>query len=226
VSGKPTRTGRPWALATLLVAMLAIEGCGSGAATTVSVPSHVAGQPQTSVTRTAPHPAAKPALRASGASGAKSGGSPGGETSEAPARTAKGPAFAHQETSSEGLSAALEVLRQRDFTAGDTATYHSNQTLRVLIGSGSSRGSHGQQAFFFEDGRYLGTDTSQPSAAVEVVSQADTEVTLAYPLYRPHDSLCCPTGGRADVRFQLDNGTLQALDPIPPVSSSNAAGRR
>ncbi len=53
---------------------------------------------------------------------------------------------------------------------------------------------------------------------MKVVAQGDTEVTLAYPLYRPHDPLCCPGGGQATVRFQLNNGHLVPLGTIPPVT--------
>jgi hypothetical protein len=85
--------------------------------------------------------------------------------------------------------------------------------------SGSGDG-YGQQAFFFVNGRYIGTDASQPSATLRVVGQGDTEVTLAYPLYRDGDPLCCPGAGQARVRFQLNNGKLTALDPIPPLRRS------
>jgi hypothetical protein len=124
------------------------------------------------------------------------------------------------------MSGPLRVLGARGFAAADTSTYNPDHTLRVLIGTraGSDDG-YSHQAFFFEDERYLGTDASDPSAAIKVVSEGDTEVTLAYDLYRPHDPLCCPSGGTATVRFQLDNGRLQALDPIPPVSSATAASR-
>lgn len=143
-----------------------------------------------------------------------------------PRRSAPAPAFTGGAQSSEGLDGALSVLSARGFTAADTSTYHQQQTLRVLIGTRSgSGGGRAQQAFFFEDERYLGTDASEPSAAIKVASQGDTEVTLVYALYRPHDDLCCPKGGEATVRFQLDNGRLQALDPIPPVASVTAAGR-
>jgi hypothetical protein len=96
----------------------------------------------------------------------------------------------------------------------------------VLVGTrtGSADG-HGQQAFFFLGGLYLGTDTKEPSVSVNVVSQGDTEVTLAYPLYRSSDPLCCPSGGTATVRFQLDNGRLVPLDPIPPASSKTGLSR-
>jgi hypothetical protein len=116
-------------------------------------------------------------------------------------------------------------VRTKGFTPNNTSDYHPAQTLRVLIGTRASSG-HGQQAFFFVNGRYIGTDSSQPSATVRVVAQGDTEVTLAYPLYRKNDPLCCPGGGQAQVRFQLNNGKLLALDPIPPTSSNSGLSRQ
>ena len=133
--------------------------------------------------------------------------------------TAPEPAFTEGQAAAEGVSGAAAVVRARGFTPTDTSDYHPEQALRVLIGtrSGSSDG-YGQQAFFFVNGRYIGTDSSQPSATVKVVSQSDTEVTLAYPLYRRGDPLSSPSGGQAKVRFQLNNGKLVALGPIPPAS--------
>ncbi len=142
-------------------------------------------------------------------------------------RTTTAPAFTKETTSAEGLSGALAVVKARGYTANNTSDYHSQQTLRVLVGTRTGSGDgYAQQAFFFVGGRYIGTDTSRPSASVKVVGQGDTEVTLAYPLYRPHDPLCCPGGGQASVRFQLNNGRLVALDPIPPVSSNTGTSRQ
>ena len=78
------------------------------------------------------------------------------------------------------------------YTPNDTSQYHPNQTLRVLVGTRTGSGDgYGQQAFFFVDGRYIGTDTSQPSATREGRDrQGDTEVTLAYPLYRKQATRC------------------------------------
>jgi hypothetical protein len=119
------------------------------------------------------------------------------------------------------------MVRAKGFTPNDTSEYHSNQTLRVLVGtrSGSSDG-YGQQAFFFLDGHYLGTDAKEPSATVRVASQNDTEVTLVYPLYRKNDPLSSPTGGQATVRFALNNGKLTPLNPIPPASSQSGLARQ
>jgi hypothetical protein len=118
-------------------------------------------------------------------------------------------------------------VRERGYTPNDTAEYHSDQTLRVLVGTRTGSGDgYGQQAFFFVDGRYLGTDAKEPSAKVRVVGQGDTEVTLAYPLYRRGDPLSSPSGGEARVTFQLNNGKLVPLGKIPPASSTAALSRQ
>jgi hypothetical protein len=108
------------------------------------------------------------------------------------------------------------VVREHGYTPNDTSEYHPNQTLRVLIGTRTGSPEEGEeQAFFFVDERYIGTDSKQPSAQIHVVSQSDTEVTLAYSL----SSTSGAPAGQADVRFQLDNGQLTPLDPIPSPAS-------
>jgi hypothetical protein len=146
-------------------------------------------------------------------------------------RTAPAPAFTKETSGSQAssgeASGAAAVVKAHGYTPSDTSQYHPNQTLRVLLATrtGSADG-YAQQAFFFVGGRYIGTDTSAPSAGIRLVSQGDTEVALAYRLYRPGDPLCCARGGQATVRFQLNNGRLVALDPIPPVSSSTSTSRQ
>ncbi len=146
--------------------------------------------------------------------------------------TAPAPAFVHggqsagQTTSAEATAAAA-VVSAHGYTAGDLSEYHPSQTLRVLVGtrSGSADG-YNQLAFFFLGSHYLGTDSTQPSASMRVISQSDTEVAIAYALYRSHDPLCCPSGGQTTVRFQLNNGQLVPLQPIPPASSSSGLSRQ
>jgi hypothetical protein len=142
-------------------------------------------------------------------------------------RAAPEPAFTQHEAKPEGLSAAAAVVREKGFTPNNTSDYHSDQALRVLVGTrtGSSDG-YGQQAFFFVNGRYIGTDSKQPSATLKVLSQSDTEVTLAYPLYRKRDPLSSPSGGEAHVTFQLNNGKLVPLGKIPPAESSSGLSRQ
>jgi hypothetical protein len=151
----------------------------------------------------------------------------GGAPAPTSTRAAPEPAFTQQEARAEGLSGATALVRAKGFTPNNTSDYHSNQALRVLIGTrtGSSDG-YGQQAFFFVNGRYIGTDSNQPSATLRVVAQGDTEVTLAYPLYRKNDPLSSPSGGQRQVSFQLNNGKLVALGPIPPASSTSGLSRQ
>jgi LppP/LprE lipoprotein len=206
-------------LACLLLAIAASLGfaaCGSGTKT-VSVSGEPASQ------------------SATGASAPRTSSQPTGtSTTEAPSttrstttRTAPEPAFTEHERSNPALDKAAAVVREKGFTPTNAADFHPEQALEVLVGARAGSGDGGgQQAFFFVNGRYIGTDTSQPSAALRVLSQNDTEVTLSYPLYRPSDPLCCPGGGHASVRFQLNNGKLTPLDPIPPVSSKHGLSRQ
>ena len=208
------------ALVALLLGVSApalLGACGSSTKTV-----SVAGAPPVTQTSTGAHAAGSSSTPATTPSTTVGGG--GGTPAPATTRTAPEPAFTEKKDSSEGLSAAIAVLNAKGYTPANTSVYHPNQALRVLIGtrSGSSDG-YGQQAFFFVNGRYIGTDSKEPSATVSVVSQNDTEVTLAYPLYRKGDPLSSPSAGVAKVRFQLNNGQLAPLDPIPPASS--ASGR-
>jgi hypothetical protein len=194
--------------ATLVVLL---GGCGGGTKT-VSVASAppaqgtntTTTQPTTTTTRASTPKSTTPAP-------SENGGTSGPTTT----RTAPEPAFTHTSTgtvaTAEGLSGAEAVLSAKGFTTNAASDYHPNQTLRVLVGTrtGSAEGN-GQQAFFFVDGRYIGTDAKQPSAQIHVVSQGDTEVTLAYAL---------SGGGQATVRFQLNNGKLVPLDSIPAANS-------
>jgi LppP/LprE lipoprotein len=203
------------ALALALVALALLDGCGSGTKTV-----SVSGSPPPAQTSSATGPTG-----ASGTSAAK-GAQTGAQTAPAKTRTAPEPQFTREAGHVEGLSSAVALLHARGYSPVNTSDYHPGQTLRVLIGGRTHSGDgYGQQAFFFVDGRYIGTDASQPSAKLRVVSQSDTQVTLAYPLYRPHDPLCCASGGEAKVPFQLDNGKLMALRAIPPESSSSGLSR-
>jgi hypothetical protein len=200
-----------------LVSLLA--GCGSNTKTV-----SVAGAP----------PATAPAGTASSHAGAtrtSTGAAPAGGTSTTPppttTRSAPEPAFAEHEPPRSGdIAQAAAVVRAHGYTPVDTSEYRPQQTLRVLIGTRTGSGDgYGQQAFFFVDGRYLGTDAKEPSASLKIVSQSDTEVALAYPLYNRGDPLCCPGGGQATVHFQLNNGRLSALDPIPPLGRKSGVSR-
>jgi LppP/LprE lipoprotein len=219
------RVPRTEILLLLVVAGATLGGCGSQTKT-VSV-TGTPPAPQTTATvapattSTPSTPTSTPASTTP-AQTTSSGGTP----SSTSTRAAPEPAFTQQEAGTEGLSAAAAIVRAKGFTPSNASDYHPNQTLRVLLGTrNGSAGAYDEQAFFFVNGRYIGTDSSKASATLSVVSQSDTEVTLAYPLYRSSDPVCCPSGGQARVRFQLNNGKLAALDPIPPASSTTGFSR-
>lgn len=200
----------------LAVGVVALPGCGSGGTETVSVSSATPSGTATKPTPTQSTLPSSPSTKTT---------TTGASTTEA-TRTSTAPAFTKEAGGSEDLSGAVAVVKAHGFTPNNTSDYRADQTLRVLTATRTGSGDgYAQQAFFFVGGRYIGTDTSQPSAGVKVVAQSDTEVKLAYPLYRPHDPLCCPGGGQATVRFQLNNGRLVPLGTIPPSSSATGLSR-
>jgi hypothetical protein len=198
---------------------LALSGCGAQTKTVT-----VASAPTTGATATTQRTATSTAT----APGTTSTSTTPPSTGTTTTRSAPEPSFTESdgEAKSGTLGAAVAAVRARGYTPNDTAEYHPGQTLRVLVGTRTGSGDgYGQQAFFFIDGRYLGTDTKEASAKVRVVSQNDTEVAIAYPLYRKSDPLCCPGGGTRVVHFALNNGKLTALETIPPANSSSGLSR-
>lgn len=121
-------------------------------------------------------------------------------------------------TKSLSLKAAIELIKQKGYTVYDSSEiwYSPSQPLNVLIGTctGSADG-YCNQAFFFYNGKYLGTDTADPSIGIETIWRTDNTIALYYRLYRKDDPLCCSTTGAALVRYQWDGVKLVALDPIP-----------
>ncbi len=221
--------GRLAALALAACAAAAIAGCGSqsnDASVASTPPAERAPASIATSTSTAPAPVTTSTATVS-PSTASPTSTAGGTPAPGATHTAQEPAFTEQESHTEGLEQAEAALQERGYAASETSQYHPSQTLRVLVGTKAGAGEAGhQQAFFFVDGRYLGTDAKEASAAISIVSQSDTEVTLAYALYRPGDSLSSPSGGRATVRFALDDGKLTALEPIPPANSTTGLSRR
>jgi hypothetical protein len=205
-------------LPVLAVVALTAAGCGSNTKTvTVETPASAAAGTTGTTTATTTATTTTTSTQAT---------APARTSTTATTRSAPEPSFTEQETHAESAGAAAAVLQAHGYTANDASEYHPDQTLRVLVGTraGSADG-YGQQAFFFLDGRYLGTDTKEASAKLRVVSQSDTEVAIAYPLYRPGNSLCCPAGGEQIVHFALNDGKLTALDPIPPANSKTGVSR-
>jgi LppP/LprE lipoprotein len=138
-------------------------------------------------------------------------------------RTETAPAFVGTNPTSPGavshdLAAALAVLAKAGYAPVRPSTYRAGDTLRVVIGTRTGSSVPAEQAFFFDQTIYLGTDARSPSAQISLLSQSDTEVTLGYAIYRTGAST--PSTLRR-VHFALDMGQLSAIDPLP-----SAAARR
>jgi hypothetical protein len=206
----------------LLAVAAVLAGCGSKTRT-VSAASAPATEQTTATTPSKSKPTTTGTTTTTAPAQTSTGG---GTSAPTTTRTAPEPAFTQQDSHAEGISGAAAVVRAKGFTPNDTAEYHSSQTLRVLVGTRTGSGDgYGQMAFFFVGDRYIGTDAKEPSATIRVLSQSDTEVALAYPLYRKGDPLSSPSGGQATVHFQLNNGKLTPAGHIPPASSSSGLSR-
>lgn len=110
----------------------------------------------------------------------------------------------------------IERVKQEGYSVIDGInTWNPSESLNVLIGACTGAEGYCKKAFFFYNGNYLGTDTSDPSSQISFVWRTNDTVALNYVLYHKEDPMCCPTAGAATVRFKWDGNKLVALDPIP-----------
>ncbi len=137
-----------------------------------------------------------------------------GSTPTAPASATTG--------SGASASAAEATVKAKGFTPTVTYGYDPKNTLGVILASGPE---NRMQAFFFVNGRYIGTDTKDPSTGITLQGHDDTSATLGYAVYGPNDEACCPVK-TVKVTYALDNGKLEPQDPIPSSSPSAALSRR
>jgi hypothetical protein len=121
----------------------------------------------------------------------------------------------------QSRAAAVGQLRSQGFEPVAISTYNPRQSLRVLIGrpKAASTGVRGRRAFFFIREQYIGTDAASPSLRLKVAGQKGNLITLAYTRYAAGDKACCPSDGTVKVRFQMGEGRVQPLDPIPPMAA-------
>jgi hypothetical protein len=106
----------------------------------------------------------------------------------------------------------IDVVRSRGFEVVDKHDWKADDTLQVLIGKGSSGG---YLAFFFVDGQYLGNDSTDLSAKLELKRTDDLDVTLAYGIYQPGDDPLKPTGDPVLVHFRYEGGRVAPVEAIP-----------
>jgi hypothetical protein len=109
--------------------------------------------------------------------------------------------------------AAARVVREQGFDPVSLKAYHSDQTLRVLLGetSATSRANGvpaGRRAFFFVGDTFVDTDAPEPSTSLQIIRQTENTVTLSYGL---------AGGAKTRVRFRWDGGALGAQSPVPPA---------
>jgi hypothetical protein len=120
------------------------------------------------------------------------------------------------------LDQATALIRKKGWTPTVTFGYSPKRTLSVIL---ASKSTYVMQAFFFVNGKYIGTDTSDPSAAISLNSQDDTSATLSYSVYDPGTPLKSPDA-LIPVRFVLDNGKLVPADTIPDSDPKLPVSRR
>jgi LppP/LprE lipoprotein len=121
-----------------------------------------------------------------------------------------------------GLPAAVATVKSKGYTPTVTFGYDPKSTLGVLIASGPQ---NKMQAFFFVNGKYIGTDTKEPSSGITLVGHDDTSATLGYAVYGPNDGICCPVK-TVNVTYALDNGKLEPQQEIPSASPDATLSRR
>ena len=93
--------------------------------------------------------------------------------------------------------------------------------LNALYGDCGGGDGHDQHVYFFERGRFVGSDRLGTSSEIAGMWRDNTIFAFMYVLYRPNDALCCPTGGGSIVRYRWNGKRFRALDPAPPRQDGN-----
>ncbi len=115
------------------------------------------------------------------------------------------------------LDADIEYVQKAGYSIynPNDLIYQTNPFI-VLMGTctGSADG-YCQRAFFFYNGKFVGTDSPNPSNGIGFKWSTDKIIALNYILYNKDDSLSSPMGGAATVRFEYDGTGLKLLDQLP-----------
>ena len=116
------------------------------------------------------------------------------------------------------LANALAFVRARCpplERAIDTSMWMHGVRFNALYGNCRAEDGTDQHIWFFINGRFVGTDTRNPSKGIFGLWRDDTTMAFMYVLYRARDPNCCPTGGGKIVRFRWTGKRVRALDAIP-----------
>ena len=87
----------------------------------------------------------------------------------------------------------------------------------VQVNTGAPASSAPEQVLFFSHDSFLGTPTPEPRPYSTVVANGADTASVQYQWAQGDEPDCCPTGV-GSARFQLRDGKLTALDPIPGPS--------
>ncbi|WP_336161393.1 LppP/LprE family lipoprotein [Amycolatopsis sp. VC5-11] len=125
------------------------------------------------------------------------------------------------------LADAEAVVQAKGYRPYPATSWESADGLQVVLATiAESADGYANRAFFFHDGKYLGTDTSVDSAGIQEVWSTDTTIALSYEMYNAEDPQCCPTADAATVRYHWTGTRLVPLDAIPPADPSASPSRR
>jgi len=97
-----------------------------------------------------------------------------------------------------------------------TRMWGAGLRFNALYGNCRAGDGRDQHVWFFDRGRFLGTDAAKSSHWIIGAWRDDKTIAFLYVLYRPSDPECCPTGGAASVRFRWTGKRIKRLDPLPP----------
>lgn len=91
----------------------------------------------------------------------------------------------------------------------------SGDTLSAWIGVKTASDGYNQFVFFFLNGKYLGTDTANPSIEISSAKAAGNGIAVTYPVYMSNDSFADPTGTPVTITYTWNGSKLVPNKPYP-----------
>ena len=111
------------------------------------------------------------------------------------------------------VDAAVKELPAAQWKKGDSGNTGDCALHWVVVTSGDASDSP-QQVLFFDHNVSIGSPTPDPRPYITVTPMGNETASVQYQWRQGQDPACCPTG-IGTVRVKIDNGKLEALDPIP-----------
>ena len=91
----------------------------------------------------------------------------------------------------------------------------SGETLSAWIGVRMSSDGYNQFVFFFLNGKYLGTDTANPSLNITSAKAVGNSIAVTYAVYKKSDSYADPTGTPVTITYTWNGSKLVPNKPYP-----------